>query len=265
MSFATKVNNQFKDMDRRIGEVGAKTEAVTKKVEEHTAEIGEVRGDMRKLEEKLEEMEKKLEDRMCEEMREREIRRLNLVLHRVEEPSQRIRDGRERMEADKKACVKIFKAMKVPSSSEDIRFCRRIGEKGDEPRPLLIGVKTEEVKRNLLEKAKDLMKTEFKEVAIGPDMTMKQRQEEKKMREEVDRRNKEDLTEEDRAKNLEWLLVGARGEKRIIKGVSRDPQEGTSKGKGKQVSGKRKTRARDSDTEEEDGTDMQETQRPRKK
>jgi hypothetical protein len=137
MSFATKVNNQFKDMDRRIGEVGAKTEAVTKKVEEHTAEIGEVRGDMRKLEEKLEEMEKKLEDRMCEEMREREIRRLNLVLHRVEEPSQRIRDGRERMEADKKACVKIFKAMKVPSSSEDIRFCRRIGEKGDEPRPLL--------------------------------------------------------------------------------------------------------------------------------
>jgi hypothetical protein len=45
---------------------------------------------MRKLEEKLEEMEKKLEDRMCEEMREREIRRLNLVLHRVEEPSQRI-------------------------------------------------------------------------------------------------------------------------------------------------------------------------------
>jgi DNA repair ATPase RecN len=122
MSFATKVNNQFRDMDRRIGEVSTKTEAVTKRVEEHTAEIGEVRGDVRKMEEKLEEMEKRLEDRMCAEIREREIRRLNLVLHRVDEPNQRIRDGRERMEADKKTCVKIFKAMKATVTCESIKF-----------------------------------------------------------------------------------------------------------------------------------------------
>lgn len=78
LSFATKVNSQFKDMDRRLGEVSAKTETVSKQVETNTAEIGAVRGDMKKMECKLEKMEKRLEDRMYEEMREREIRRLNL-------------------------------------------------------------------------------------------------------------------------------------------------------------------------------------------
>jgi DNA repair ATPase RecN len=135
LSFATKVNNQFKDMDRRIGEVNTKTEAVTKQVEEHTMEIREVKGDVKKMKERLEEMERKLEDRMCEEMREREIRSLNLVLHRVEEPSQQIWDGRERMEADIKECVKIFKAVKARTTSEGITFCHRIGEKGEEPAP----------------------------------------------------------------------------------------------------------------------------------
>ncbi len=197
--------------------------------------------------------------------REREIRRLNLVLHRVDEPNQRIRDGRERMEADKKTCVKIFKAMKATVTCESIKFCRRIGEKGDDPRPLIIGLKTEEIKRNLLEKAKDLQKTEYKEVTIGPDMTLKQRQEEKKMREEVERKNKEELTQEDVAKNLVWLLVGPRGEKRIIKGTIREDQEGVSRGKNRQGASKRKTRTRDSDTREEDEMEVQESQRARRK
>ncbi len=48
LSFATKVNSQFKDMDRRLGEVSAKTETVSKQVETNTAEIGAVRGDVKK-------------------------------------------------------------------------------------------------------------------------------------------------------------------------------------------------------------------------
>jgi hypothetical protein len=122
-----------------------------------------------KMEEKLEQMETRLEDRMCEEMRERAVRRLNLVLHYryVEEPSQRIRDGRERMKADKKACVKIFTAAKITATSEEITFCRRIGEKRDEPRPLLLGLKSEDAKSPILEKARDLQKTDYKDVTIG--------------------------------------------------------------------------------------------------
>jgi hypothetical protein len=277
LSFAAKVNTQFKEIDRRIGEVTTKTETISKKVEENTTEIGVVKGDMRKVVEKMEDLEKKIENRVYEEMREREIRRLNLVLHHVEEPSQRIRDGRERIEADKKECERIFKAAKARTTRDDIKFCRRIGEKGEDPRPLLIGLRTEEEKRHLMEKARELQNTEYKEVTIGPDMTLKQRQEEKRMRDEVDKRNKEELTREDVAKNLEWMLVGPRGEKRIIKGISReDQEERTTTRKGKQAGcpssgARRKTgyqnqqkRTRDSESEEEDRME-QESQRTRRK
>jgi len=40
-------------------------------------------------------------------------------------------------------------------------------------------------------------------VTVGPDLTKKQRAEETEMREEADRRNKEELTEGDISKKLE--------------------------------------------------------------
>jgi hypothetical protein len=48
-----------------------------------------------------------------------------------------------------------------------------------------------------------------------------QREEEKEMKKEADRRNTQ-LAEQDKAKNLQWMVVGARGEKRIIKAVPRE-------------------------------------------
>ena len=38
----------------------------------------------------------------------------------------------------------------------------------------------------------------------------------------MDRRNEEDLTEDDRAKNLRWRMAGPKGAKRIIKGFHRE-------------------------------------------
>jgi hypothetical protein len=238
-------------------------------VEEHTAEIAETRGDVKRLEEKMKDMEKRIEERMCEEMRERDIRRLNLVLHHVEEPNHRIKDGKERMEADRKECEKIFKAARARTTGENIKFCRRIGERGDDPRPLLIGLNSEDEKKHLLEKARELQKTVYKDVTIGPDLTHKQRQEEKSLREEVERKNREEITEDDVAKNLEWMLVGPRGAKRIIKGVNKEG-EVRGRGRGRPPAVKRKTgqqnkRIRDSDSEEESRMDAQESQRTRRK
>ena len=103
--------------------------------------------------------------------------------------------------------------------------CRRIGEAGEEPRPLVVIMRTEELKRSILEKARNLRDTVYQEVGIVPDLTLKQRREEQNMAEEVEKKNEQELTDEDRAKNLHWLLVGPRGAKKIIKGVPREYQE----------------------------------------
>ena len=56
---------------------------------------------------------------------------------------------------------------------------------------------------------------------IVPDLTAAERKEEAGMLSEVELKNK-DITEEDKAKNLEWMVVGKRGERRIIKGRKRE-------------------------------------------
>ena len=67
-------------------------------------------------------------------------------------------------------------------------------------------------------------------VTIVPDMTKSQRKGELRLREEAERRNHEDLSEEDREKNLKWIVVGSRGEKRLIKGTEREEQNYRGRG-----------------------------------
>jgi hypothetical protein len=73
----------------------------------------------------------------------------------------------------------------------------------------------EERDRNIVLRC-DTRGTNFKDVEIGPDQTKKQKQEEMDMKAEAVRRNRE-MPNEDRAKNLAWLVVGPRGEKRLVK------------------------------------------------
>ena len=162
---------------------------------------------------------------MEEEFREREARRLNLVIHGMTEPDDSIKDPGERMERDKEECEKIFIAMNARQRYQQIRFCRRIGEKGGDPRPIVMGVYSEEEKRHLLDRAKQLKYSRYENVTLVPDLTKNQRKGEQKLRNEVGRRNTQ-LTAEDRERNLRWIVVGKRGEKRLIKGTERENQSG---------------------------------------
>ena len=107
---------------------------------------------------------------MDSELREREARRLNLVIHGLLEPEDSLKDPKERMERDKEECERLFIAMKARTRYEAVRFCRRIGERGRDPRPVVFGVHSEEEKRHLLEKAKELRSTRYENVTIVPDM-----------------------------------------------------------------------------------------------
>ena len=127
---------------------------------------------------------------------------------------------------DTEECRKIFNVLDMEKEGEeDISFCRRIGEKGGaEPRPLVVVLRTEEAKRKLLGRAKNLRDAIFQEVGIVPDLTVAQRREEHQLSDEAERRNEEELTQEDISKNLKWLVVGQRGAKKLIKAVPREHQ-----------------------------------------
>jgi hypothetical protein len=73
----------------------------------------------------------------AEEYREREARKVNLIMHRVRE-SEAV-SAELRREADTLECGKIFRAAGVSEQDSEIKACRRLGEKGNDPRPLVKG------------------------------------------------------------------------------------------------------------------------------
>jgi hypothetical protein len=125
----------------------------------------------------------------AEEMREHEVRRRNVVMHRVGEAGPDARTVEEKKARDLRSCDNIFRALNMDFNSENgIKFCRRVGEKGNGPRPLIVGLKREWQKEDLLDKAIDLRTTPYSDIVIIPDLT-KEQQKEAEMVNEVERRN----------------------------------------------------------------------------
>jgi len=262
LSFAAKMQTQLKEVDRKLEKLKEQVEENTDGIGKANDKIGKVEKSVGTVGRKIEDMERRLEENMMEEMRAREAIKRNIVLHGVDEPAREMRDGKERMEADKVECENIFRATGSKATKRDIQFCRRIGEKGADMRPLLVGLTSEVIKAEILERASKLRETEYSEVTIAPDQTKKQRQAETRLNQEVERKNREELTEEDMAKNLKWMAVGRKGEKRVIKGQIREEegeyrnQRGRGRGRGRGTGTGRNTNrpayTRDSDMDTSD-------------
>ena len=71
----------------------------------------------------------------------------------------------------------------------------------------------------ILSCASKLATSRLSSVSVVPDLTKKQREMDEEVRREADRRNREELTDDDRSKNLRWVAVGRKGARKIIKKV----------------------------------------------
>jgi len=210
---------RFKDVEHRVVVNEAAVHETNKRVEA-------VERSQARVEEEMGKERENIRQERNEELRERESRRKNVVIHRVEEAGEWARTGEERRNWDLESCENIFKELKLNMRAKEvIKFCRRVGERSETPRPMVVGFKREWQKEDLLDNARELKNTRFEEVTVAPDLTKEQRKEEAELVREAERRN-ERRTEDDRAKNLVWMVVGAKGEKRIIKGTAREQYQG---------------------------------------
>ena len=227
---AVKVAKMVKAFESRLTGLEGDTARNTTEIRRVDEDVAKLRKELEEVKAKYKEMDETRDSKYVskEELRERDARKLNIIMHRVTEPGQEYHSGEERKKKDTEECRKIYRAIGL--ENVEIKHCRRIGERGDEPRPLVVVQRTEEAKRLLLENARELRDTVYSEVGIVPDMTVQQRREEQDMVEEANRRNEEELTDEDRAKNWVWMVVGPRGAKRLIKGVPRQYERVATEG-----------------------------------
>ena len=192
------------EQDQELKSVNSKVDATNKEV--------------KKLEQKLEEA--KSGSNVLAELKDRKARRLNVIFYGIGEAPGENPSIDERKTWDRQSCQNVFNALKLNIKSSSLRFIRRVGEKGEKPRPLLVGMENMESKERLLANAKYLRDTHLNKVGISPDLTPLELQEERDMAAEAEKRNK-NLSEEDISKNMKWLVVGQKGEKRLFKGTER--------------------------------------------
>ena len=101
MNFSNKWHCQMREVHKRQDETDVRVAENTDKIEEVRLATEELRRELREQARKTEGLQEKMEAVMDAELRERESRRLNLVIHGLQEPAENIKDPRERMEADK--------------------------------------------------------------------------------------------------------------------------------------------------------------------
>jgi len=220
--YSQGMTHRMKEIEEKVGRVEKSVDETKEKVKNLDKKVDGLTEEVKKKDDKVAKAVKEMENKLCEEWREREAKRMNVILHNVGEAEDERATGKERQEWDIKSCYNICNALKIKMGDEAIRFARRVGEKKEGPRPMVVGFWAETDRTLLLRNAKYLDKHPvFKNVTIGPDLTRKQRAEEEDMKKEADRRNERELTEEDVSKNLKWTVAGDRGKKCLVKRVAR--------------------------------------------
>ena len=220
----TPCTTYIRGITSKMKDLEGKVDAVARHQEEQDSEIMKAHNRIDDTNQAVKQLENRLDSETAgtsvfQELRERNARRLNVVFYGIgESPSESMK---ERQEWDRQSCANVFRALKLNLGPRSVRYVRRIGEKGNRPRPLLAGMFNINDKELLLDNARNLKDTHFKNVGISADLTPMELKEERDLVAQAEERNKH-LSDEDRGKNVKWLVVGPKGSKRLIKGTARE-------------------------------------------
>lgn len=215
------LNNKVKVVARKLEELEKR---MTTMQEDHDKMKKDVEKNRDKGDNYVEQVKKvtaEVKKSIFTELRERKEKESNVLFHGVPEMDDANATGFDKKKYDMEWIVDIAGEMKVKMKEEDLKFCRRLGEKkSDKVRPILVGLRSVQSKMECIKNGKMLNEcgedSDFFGIYVVPDLTKQQREEEDEMARQVLKLNSE--LEPDVALNSEWRLVGMKGEKRMVLG-----------------------------------------------
>ena len=207
------LNNKIKLLAKEIEDVKKDIKDLKAGQTETDKNIEDVRSVCNKNTAEIESADKRVKQSIFAELRDREEKKCNVVIHGIPEAEDEL-SGIEKKEYDVQSILNITDEI-LPNEKydkNDFKFVKRLGEKSENPRPILLGLKNEDSKCLLLRNAKNLKDSvNFFEINVVPDLTKQQRLEEVELGQEAARRNA--AMEPADALNWEWKLVGPKGRK----------------------------------------------------
>jgi hypothetical protein len=229
-TYAAGMNHRLRQIDDDIKELKLNSAANTEAIENLEKKVEEV-ADIAKKSEGMsrQEVEERLKQER-DEIRDRKDKELNIIVHGMEECEEEGLSGAEKMEQDALAGIQHFADAGVRLQLADVKFCRRVGPKGEKARPLVMGFYNQAARSRVL-------RADLSEhgISVGPDLTKKQREEEADIWKEKETKNL-NRTAEEKEKNLFWRLVGPKGDRRLVLGPARpsvQPEAGAGPNRGR--------------------------------
>ena len=209
-------------LNKKITEIFKKVEDLEEVTKENKSEIGALKEGQQNLDKEIENVKQSnlessanSQKQVYAELRDREERKENLIIHNLIEPSPEMKNGYERKKADTASFREVLNSINIELDPEiDIKFLRRVGDGKNSTRPLIVGLENPVLRTKILKSSRKLADTRFKDVNIIPDLTKQQRQEDEEVRKHCDKKNEERVGED---LNFMWKAVGPRGRKRAIK------------------------------------------------
>ena len=163
------------------------------------------------------------EGNMCSqviaEVKERETRQNNVIIHGIQESEEP--EGAKRSEEDQTQVLKLLEEIGAKPPDEENITIKRLGKKTeDKKRPIMIKCKDAETKKKIITNAKKLKASEeFSQIGISHDLTKNQREELKNLQKKAREKTTDTQT---------YILVGDPGNWRIVlKKDKEKPEEGT--------------------------------------
>ena len=154
---------------------------------------------------------------MFRELRERESKADNLIIHQLQEPPGSMTRGGDKKQFDVNQVLELFEFIGCKQDASSFKFIFRAGEKtdSDRPRPVIMCLKDPGARKYILDNTRLLANSIYSHVSIVPDLTPQQRREEDELRKEAETLN--NAMDETEALNWEWVLLGVQGKRTLIK------------------------------------------------
>ena len=226
-----------KKVRKEIQNITLKQEEILKEVQGNKAQLTVHKGRLDEHEKRLDGLDRNkiIDDSneiMLMELQEREARKNNLVIHQIPEPPSTLTRGGDKRQHDINKVLEIFEFLDCSINKDGIKFIYRPGETGtsDKPRPVILNLRDPGARQYILANTRLLANSKFSLISIIPDLTIKQRKCEENLRKEADKRNRG--MEKEESTNWEWVLVGERGQRRLIKRKKLIPTDGATSWRG---------------------------------
>ena len=206
------MNGRLAALEKDVKEVKTEVHTLTQKQASTETDVVTLRNEIKEVKESVGNSSDSARDGLLSEMKDREERKLNVIVNGLKESS--AVEKTQVQEEENALLSGLFQEMQMNvEPTENIKFKTRLGAKQpNKQRPFLVKFRDQRTRDNVLQNAQRITSPGIR---IRPDLTKLQREEDERFKRKIDVDNMDEPSDE--SGDFRWKVVGPPGGLRKVK------------------------------------------------